>query len=357
VPQQEQDGDTTTWYLSFWSFCSQYLNERFGDDYCLGPEQSLVLHVGNESVPQQLLVRSSSGNNVPTELLFGTSVFPLNSPLPSKARIEIYNGLRIMDLPSSIVYCDHSAFKRRPVEMRTALSLIQDASELLDILLDGGHTKIAGRLVGAYRNLGRDRIADDLFKTMRTAGYDVRELDPFENPSSVHLNESRKSPPVNRIKLMWEDLRSEVIEVFPKSAGLISDKQAYLNQIEELYKTDAYHSLSIERYLVTPELIERIRSGRWDIETSEEDRKQKDAMAAKGYLMAFHEVKESIRMILEGASATGKTVLALNFAYDLYKQGEKHIYYFDCDKQRDFDESKLINDIHSVKGKIKYKIM
>jgi hypothetical protein len=36
---------------------------------------------------------------------------------------------------------------------------------------------IAGRLAGAFRNNGRDAIADEIVKTMAAAGYDVRESD------------------------------------------------------------------------------------------------------------------------------------------------------------------------------------
>lgn len=37
----EQEGNTTSWYMSFWYFASVYLNARFGKDWCLSPEQSL----------------------------------------------------------------------------------------------------------------------------------------------------------------------------------------------------------------------------------------------------------------------------------------------------------------------------
>lgn len=307
MPQDEQDGNTTSWYISFWQFCGQYLHDRFGDDHCLSPEQSLALHAGNRSVPKQLLIRSSKGNNTSTDLLFGTSLFPLNSPLPSKVSIQESNGIRMMDLASAIVYSNPSIYITSPTDVRTALSLIRNASELLPILLDGGHTTIAGRLVGAYRNLGRDRIADDIFKAMKSAGYDVRESDPFAEPTSVQLDFRERSPYVNRIRLMWEQMRVEVINVFPEPPGLAQDKAAYLKQIEEHLTTDAYHSLSIERYTVTPALIEKIRSGAWDADANEADRKQKDAMAARGYLEAFKAVKLSIEKILDGANA-GKTV-------------------------------------------------
>ena len=98
-------------------------------------------------------------------------------------------------------------------------------------------------------------------------------------------------------------MRNAVISVFPRAPGIPRDKDAYLKAVEEVYVTDAYHSLSIERYQVTPELIERVRSGQWNSEGNKDDRQQKDAMAARGYWQAFQVVKESISKILDGANA------------------------------------------------------
>lgn len=300
TPHDEQKGDSTSWFSSFWDFCGRYLEDRYGEDYCISAEQSLMLHAGNNSVPTQLIIRSTKGNNSPTSLLFGTSLFAMKSPLPNVAEIELKNGIRMVSLASSIVHSTPSIFTKQPIEARTALIMIRDASELLAILLDGGHSTIAGRLVGAYRNLGQDKIADDILKTMKAADYDVRETDPFEEPTPIKLDLRERSPYVNRIRLMWHDMREQVIGVFPKAPGLPEDKDAYIKAIEDIYTTDAYHSLSIERYTVTPELIERVRSGAWDAKENEEDRKQKDAMAARGYWQAFKAVKESVIQILNG---------------------------------------------------------
>ena len=57
--------------------------------------------------------------------------------------------------------------------------MIKNPSELLSILLNGGHSVIAGRLAGAFRNMGNDRFAGEIISTMKSAGYDVRETDPF----------------------------------------------------------------------------------------------------------------------------------------------------------------------------------
>ena len=78
----EPAGESTSWCASFWAFCAAYLNERFGEEWCLSPEQSLGLHTGDWTVPVQLLVRSPKGGNKPTELLYGTSVFDLRLEPP-----------------------------------------------------------------------------------------------------------------------------------------------------------------------------------------------------------------------------------------------------------------------------------
>ena len=138
---------------------------------------------------------------------------------------------------------------------------------------------------------------------MKSAGYDVREIDPFEEKTSISLSTREHSPYVNRIRLMWFEMRKTVIAVFPKSTGIPIDKSDYLKQIEEIYITDAYHSLSIEKYRVTPELIERVKSGVWNAKENEVDKQHRDAMAARGYWQAYIAVKESVAQILDGQNA------------------------------------------------------
>lgn len=279
------------------------MKDRYEDDYCVSADQSLLIHAGNDAVPHQLIIRSTKGNNGLTTLLFGTTLFTMKSPLSTLEKIEIHKGLRIPNLASAIVYCSPSLFVSNPIDVRTAYSLITDASQLLELLLDGGHSLKAGRIVGAFRNIGQNKIADTIFKTMKSAGYDVREIDPFEERTSISLSTRERSPYVNRIRLMWFEMRKTVIAVFPKPTGIPIDKSDYLKQIEEIYITDAYHSLSIEKYRVTPELIERVKSGVWNAKENEADKQHRDAMAARGYWQAYIAVKESVAKILDGQNA------------------------------------------------------
>jgi len=47
-------------------------------------------------------------------------------------------------------------------------------------------------------------------------------------------------------------------------------------------------------------LIERVRTGAWNPDTNEEDREQRNAMAARGYWQAFQAVRVSLRKVLQG---------------------------------------------------------
>lgn len=96
---------------------------------------------------------------------------------------------------------------------------------------------------------------------------------------------------------------SSALVLFPKAPGRPRALQAYLKRVNDAYLTDAYHSLSIEGYRVTPELIERIRSGGWNPDADPLDREQRNAMAARGYWQAYRAVGESVRRVLQGENA------------------------------------------------------
>lgn len=293
-----QPGDTTPWFASFWDFCSTYLNTRFGKDWCLGPEQSLSLHAGNRTVPAQLLVRTPKGGNKPTELLHGTSIFDMRATMPDRRHITEEAGLHVYTAAAALVAVSAIFFTQRPTDARTVLSLFSDASEILAHLLEGGHSTIAGRLAGAFRNIGRERIAGEILKGMDAAGYTVREIDPFESLIQIALPRRETSPYAGRIRLMWQEMREAVAANFPPPSGKPNDIAAYLKRVDDVYVTDAYHSLSIEGYRVNPALIERVRSGQWNPDTDEQDREHRDALAARGYFQAFETVKQSIEAVL-----------------------------------------------------------
>lgn len=124
-------------------------------------------------------MRASKGGNKPTPLPHGTSVF----------------------------------------DMRASMAAITDASDVLALLLEGGHSTIAGRIAGAFRSAGQEGIADDIVKTMEKAGYTVRESNPFADAPPAVLQTREPSPYVNRVRLMWQAMRDPVLAAFPASSG------------------------------------------------------------------------------------------------------------------------------------------
>jgi hypothetical protein len=299
----EAPGDSTAWYASFWDFCAAYLSERFGTEWCVSPGQSLSLHGGNRTVPAQLLVRTPKGGNKPTSLPHGTSLFDVRNAMPKESEIVERDGLRLFPVPAALVAVSEQFFRRASTDVRAAMATIKDASDVLALLLEGGHSIIAGRLAGAFRNAGQGHIADDIVKTMEKAGYTVRETDPFEDKPGVMLVTREASPYVNRVRLMWDAMRQPVLEAFPAAPGIPRNPNAYLKAVDDVYVNDAYHSLSIEGYRVSPARIERVRSGTWNPEQNAEDREDRNALAARGYYDAFVSVKASVEKVLRGSNA------------------------------------------------------
>jgi hypothetical protein len=299
----EAPGESTAWYASFWDFCAAYLSDRFGPEWCLSPEQSLLLHADNRMVPCQLLVRTPKAHNNVTALLHGTSILDNRVPLPEARDMEEKNGMRLFALTAALIAASPRFFMQHPIDARTALSLVGNASEVLDRLLEGGHSVVAGRLAGAFRNIGREKIADEIVKTMRKAAYDVREDDPFEAKAPLILPARERSPYVNRMRLMWGEMREPVIEWFPQAPGVPSGIDDYLKRVDDTYVTDAYHSLSIEGYRVSPDLIEKVRSGAWNPDDNEDDREHRNALTCRGYWLAFQSVKASVRRVLQGENS------------------------------------------------------
>lgn len=297
------DGDSTPWYASFWEFCARYCKERFGQDWHLSPEQSLLLHAENTVIPAQVIVYTPRGTNNTIRLLFNTSLYDFKeAEIPAPADIALRDELLLFSAAAALVRVSPAFFTRHPIEAQVVLASLPDASDLLRRLLDRGHSVVAGRLAGALRRIGQSDMADEIAATMKAAGYDVRQSDPFVPEQSFHSLGRGTAPIAGRIQAMWEAMRGPVLDAFPKPPGLPRDRDAYLKFLNDIYKSDAYHSLSIEGYRVTPELIERVRLGNWDPDHHYADRRDRDALAARGYWQAFQVVKSNIAEIITGAN-------------------------------------------------------
>ena len=295
-----QAGESTPWHASFWEFCARYCDERFGELWHLSPEQSLFLHGERTVIPDQLVVHSPKATNNDIQLLFGTTLYDLKTAeMPASTALLMRDGLRMFTPAAALVRVPESFFQMYPLEAQVVMGSLADASDLLRLLLSGGHSAKAGYLAKAFRQTGRPDLAEEILATMKGAGYDVRESSPFE-AGLIFRKPNRAAAIVSRVEMLWESMRGKVHASFPKAPGLPADKEAYLGYVDEIYRTDAYHSLSIEGYSVTPGLVERVRQGGWDPENDAGDRRNRDALAARGYWQAFQLVKKEVEKVIAG---------------------------------------------------------
>ena len=297
-------GDTTPWFAAMRDFVAGYCTARFGDDWHVSPAYSVLVHAGTTALPKQVTVHSSRGGNHQLELPGGCSLIDVRAEeRPPSDHIEVRGGLRVLTLSLALIRVPEHFFQTAATDAQVALSTLSDASDLNRALLGGGHSVVAGRIAGALRAIGRAELADDVLGTMRAAGYTVQEANPFLVEPPVLGSARMTSPYVHRLQLMWRAMRDEVLRRFPKEPGLPVDIDAYMATVQENYRADAYHSLSIEGYQVTDELIERVASGDWNPEQHASDTDARSAMAAHGYWRAFETVQTSLQRILTGENA------------------------------------------------------
>lgn len=308
--------ETTPWYASSWEFCARYSTHRFGEQWHLAPLQSLLLHAENTTVPQAMIVHTPKGGNNRLELPFGAALFDVKaSGMPPAEDLCSRNGVRLFTPEAALVRVAPTFFKDSPVEAQTVLAGVREASGILRRLLAGGHTVVAGRLAGAFRHVGRGAIADEIAGAMRQTEHRFRESNPFleEGGNAVVPPGARGgsggSAIDRRLRALWEAAREPILEAFPEAPGRPDNPDSYeryLKHMDGIYVEDAYHSLSIEGYRVTPELLELVRSGTWNPERVEGHRQERNAMAARGYWQASQRVQASVRDILQGAPAGEK---------------------------------------------------
>jgi len=299
----EQEGDSTPWYAAMREFIAGYCTERFGDNWHVSPDLSLSLHAGSTLLPKQVTVHSPLAKNGTLSLPSGCSLFDYKVMEPMTTdKVTMIGSLRVLMPETALIKAPPAFYRNHARDAQIVLTGVRDVSTLLRELLEGGHSTIACRLAGALRAVGSTEHADQILATMRSAGYMVTESNPFAEHLPMSLLTRSDSRYALRIRLMWYEMRQTVLELFPQEPGIPVDIKLFMSRIEEQYQLDAYHSLSIEGYRVTDELIRRVSRGDWNPEKSRKDSEARNAMAARGYWLAHNEVMSTIRRISSGTN-------------------------------------------------------
>lgn len=293
----QKAGESALWSESIWSFIGQYLSSRFSDNYWLSPGASLDLHTENNSMPAQIVVFATDTTSDIVNLPNNMSLVVTNSKTKPVGLIELC-GVNIYSLESALAESTPTFFRNNPLSMQVALRNA-DFNTLADELMRSKNVASIGRMIGAYDALEMRAESKKLETIMSGAGFEgIKAVDPFDTPPVLLGRAIREAASAGRIRIMWQKMRQDVLASFkdctPEFDFYARPIEETLSVINELYVHDAYNSLSIEGYEVTPELIKRVSTGDWFPETIEKDNKAKDALAARGYYDAFKNVIESI---------------------------------------------------------------
>jgi len=292
----QKAGESALWYESIWTFIGQYLNFRFGDNYWLSAEASLDIHTDNNSMPSQIVVFVSDGAEGITQLPNNMNLLITKSKIKPEGLTK-FRGINVFPLETALAKSTPSSFKNNPLSMQVALKNA-NFEKLTDALMHSTNIASAGRLIGAYSVLKMRAESKKLETILAGVFGNIKIENPFL-VAPISLNEKRKeAASANRIRIMWQIMRQDIINCFKAHESeydfYLRPLEETLDMINELYIRDAYNSLSIEGYKVTPELIKRVSSGDCSPETIEQDKEAKDALAARGYFDAFNGVKDSI---------------------------------------------------------------
>lgn len=285
----EGKGTRTLWHSNYWDFIREYLVDRFGKHgYCLSAESSIEIFSNQNMMSGQIIVITKKPSNQTIDLPFKTSILAYQDIKNFPAQIEMKDGINVIPLNFALCKVPPSYFLNHSLNMEICLKSVTSPSDISRVLLSGKNVSAANRLIGAYKRLGDQNKSEQIKKDMESAGFSIHPVDPFEDQRLFLVGQSKLvSPYSGRILAMWATMREDVVALFPKSSKTL--KKTF-NSIQELYVQDSYHSLSIEGYQVTPDLIERIGKGDWRPDRYESDLQQRNAFAAKGYHGAFQAV-------------------------------------------------------------------
>lgn len=287
---------STAWFGSLWTFVRLYLDDRVGEGWCLSAADSLALHAGDRVVPRQITALIERGGAHTLELPYGVSLLTYPDPTRLPAQPAFVDGLRLMRVEAALLRAPLRWYQTHGDYAAVLLAGLPDPLAVAREALSAGPLDGLGRVAGAFRAIGRGAAADQILAAAGSAGRSVVETDPFPTTPPVLGRSLSASPYGARVRGLWERMRTEVLDTWPPSRPL--DPQRSLATLDERATADAWHSLSIEGFRVTPELIERIREA--GVGASTEDR---DRLAAAGYSRAWQEVRAAVLRVLDGGDA------------------------------------------------------
>lgn len=199
------------WQGRYWPFLRQYLSSRFGDQYRLGVESSLLVHAGLLRLPEEITVLTARADGNRLDMLHGCSLiaYKERGELPPGQLTE--HGVWIIPLADALARAPIDFFRTHTQEAVALLLTFDDADALADAMVERRAPAFSGRIIAALSRLGRAELADHLRRRTKAARQTLEEIDPFSNSLPDMAKSQDRKPIFSRLRLIWAERRKELL--------------------------------------------------------------------------------------------------------------------------------------------------
>ena len=205
----KEDGDPTDWYRAYWPFIVAYLDTLYPGSWCLSPECSLHYYSGYTIIPEELVIRSEFAEGRIRQLPFDTCIVEIRGDAPEDVVTEDRFGVRLFPLHTALLKVPEEFFDKCHVEARTCLAMLTDPEELIKAAGEEYLPKRALRLAKELRNFGRTEMADSIKEAVAEFTKGAERIYFPQNDRPLRMTQT--GPLGNRIRLMWRQMRTDVL--------------------------------------------------------------------------------------------------------------------------------------------------
>ncbi|MBQ8063714.1 MAG: Fic family protein [Clostridia bacterium] len=256
VPFNREEEDTTEWYLFYWSFVVTYLDFKYKEEWSLGADDTLLYLSGCGVLPRQLVIRSPHASGAIRQLPLGFELLEIEADIPDETLREERYGLRIYPLHLALLKASPSFCRKHPREARACLALIEDEQPLVDAAVRGGCCRGACKVAGGLKSIGNLTMPEAIIMGLRRHGYEAEIENPFREDIGIPQEQNAVA---SLVRLLWTEMRYQVADI-PHNFCL-SQRDWSVTEIMDMtgraFVTDAAHSLGLQGYSVSEEMVSR----------------------------------------------------------------------------------------------------
>lgn len=286
------------WCRAYWHFVVAYLNDRFGDDWCLSPDCSLDFYSERTLIPDQLVVRSGKADGKIVRLPYDSSILEVKADCPEEVGRDSKYGVHLYPLHLALLMASKDYYTTHPIEARVCLAMLTNTAMVIDAALKMGYPKQALRVASGLRTIGRDEMADSIIGMLQEEGYGTEEEPVFDEDLKDVI--AGNTPVANRIRLMWKVMRGVVVEAedYLRYEPHLKSVEELMGDLADAFVEESASTIILDKYEMTKEMA-RALSGPSRLKDAPRE-KDEAVLAALGFRQAFDTVRQDIFDSLTG---------------------------------------------------------